>query len=223
MAEPERPFYHRLAWAYDLLVDDPTQPWGGGGGPPRGRRRRRGAGRGVRHRPTRRGAGGARSRDHWRRCLRRPARCGTLPGLCASVALWLVRGDLPTLDLGSAFAVVACRGVLNDMLEDGERDAALAALARHVAPGGALIVDVRDRDATARRSPAQAGGGRRAAVDGGVLGFRWRGRVDPATGHLLVDEECCLLRGDREEVVQHTFAMRCWTLGQLREASEGRA
>src|SRR3712207_7229747 len=50
--------------------------------------------------------------------------------------------------------VVACRGVLNDVVDDEHRDAVLAAFARALRPGGAVVLDVRDRDGTARRYAA---------------------------------------------------------------------
>src|SRR3712207_7328550 len=47
--------------------------------------------------------------------------------------------------------VVACRGVLNEVVEDAARDAVLAAFARALVPDGAVVLDVRDEEGTARR------------------------------------------------------------------------
>jgi 2-polyprenyl-3-methyl-5-hydroxy-6-metoxy-1,4-benzoquinol methylase len=53
-------------------------------------------------------------------------------------------GDLRTAGSAESFDAVVCRGVLNDLLEDAERQAALDRLALVVRPGGVLVLDVRD-------------------------------------------------------------------------------
>ena len=60
-------------------------------------------------------------------------------------------GDLAALSLEEEADVVACRGVLNGVLADEHRDAVLAAFARAPRRGGVVVIDVRDRDATAAR------------------------------------------------------------------------
>lgn len=59
--------------------------------------------------------------------------------------------DICAMNVGRRFDVVACRGVLNDMLTDAERSSAIERLAAHVAPGGVLVIDVRERDAARAR------------------------------------------------------------------------
>lgn len=214
MAEDGRPFYHRFAWAYDLLVADPVEPWieavgtlAGGpaavldAGCGTGRHAVALAARG--HDVT-----GVDGSDDLLDVARARAR---------GRPVRFVRADLRTLDLGARFAVVACRGVLNDVLDDRDRDAVLAAFARHLRGGGALIIDVRDRDATARRYADGAERRRSVPVEGGELVFSWRGRFDAAAGCLLVDETHRLRAGGSEQVARHAHAMRCWTPDELRD------
>ena len=216
MTEGERPFYHRFAWAYDLLVDDPAAPWV---------RAVEALSGGVRAVVLDAGCG---TGQH---AVALAARGHAVTGVDASEDLLQVarararrantplrfeRADLRTLDLGSVFDVVACRGVLDEVLEDRDRDAVLEAFARHLKAGGALVLDVRDREATALRYADHPGERRSVAVDGGELVFTWRGRFDRRTGQLLVDETHRLRTGDGEEVARHTFVMRCWTPDELR-------
>jgi SAM-dependent methyltransferase len=217
MAEGERPFYHRFAWAYDLLVDDPVEPW---------LRAVEAALPGPRATVLDAGCGTG------RHAVALAVRGHVVTGVDASrelldvagdrarraaVAVHLVRADLRTLDLAATADAVACRGVLNDLLEDRDRAAVLGALARHVRQGGALVLDVRDHDATARRYGAGTGSRRSVDVESGRLTFAWRGRFDRRTGRLAVDEEHRLREGDAEEVVRHAFAMRCWSPQELRD------
>jgi SAM-dependent methyltransferase len=217
MKDVERPFYHRLAWAYDLLVDDPVEPWidaveALSGGVPAmildagcgtGRHAVALAARG--HIVT----GVDASEDLLQIAVARAQQ--------ANVPARFVRADLRRLDLGFRFSVVACRGVLNDMVEDRDRDATLEGFARHLGGGGALILDVRDRDATATRYSRHPGERRSVVVEGGELVFTWRGRFEPDTGCLRVDEAHHLLTGKGEHVVRHMLVMRCWTPAELND------
>lgn len=51
---------------------------------------------------------------------------------------------------------VLCRGVLDDLLEDGDRRAAFAAFAARLRPGGILLADAREWHATRRARDTSA-------------------------------------------------------------------
>ena len=60
--------------------------------------------------------------------------------------------DLCEPAITGTFAAVVARGVLNDLLTDGERDAALRSFARLTRPGGVLALDVREAAMSQRRA-----------------------------------------------------------------------
>ncbi|MBF4624975.1 class I SAM-dependent methyltransferase [Clavibacter sp. VKM Ac-2872] len=132
------------------------------------------------------------------------------PGIRAHLA------DICTVDLGRRYDVVACRGVLNDMLSDVERSAAVERLAAHAAPGGVLVLDVRDRDATrdrAGRTTTTEG----ALPDGRTVRFRssttW---ADPLVRVRELHE--IIAPGRPTESEPFDFAMRPWTRRELTDA-----
>ena len=102
-------------------------------------------------------------------------------------------------------AAVLCRGVLNDLTEDADRDRALASLARMLRPGGLLVADVRDRDRSAERY-ARPRATQRSAGDV-VLASRssWDGE------EIVVDER---IRLGADEW-RHEMRMRPWTREEL--------
>ena len=156
-----RPFYARHAQAYDLLVTDPVEPWA----------------EAVHERLLRSG---------WPAASVLDAGCGTGRHAAALTALGhrvdladaadgLLRqaaarcpgastfhADLCSLNLAPAYQAVTCRGVLNDILADTDRDAVLRSFATGLRPGGLLFADVREQrgsrdraDATPRRQTVQ--------------------------------------------------------------------
>ena len=134
-SERARPFYTAFAWAYDLLVDRPVEAecdhvalaLAARGVPPGARVLDAGCGTGRYAAPlARRGyrvTGVDRSAD-----LLAVARA-RLDGPAVAYA----RADLLALPVRRAFGGLLCRGVLNDLLDDDSRGAALAAFAG--APG----------------------------------------------------------------------------------------
>lgn len=134
---------------------------------------------------------------------------GRLPGSAA------VLGDLRRLQLDQSFDAVICRGVLNDLTDDEDRDLVLQVFARHLRAGGVLVLDVRDRDSTARRYRDGRTAQRRVPLPGGALTYTSRGDID---GQLLrVQERHELRQGDTRRVVDHEFAMRPWKPAELEE------
>ena len=208
-----RPFYGTFAWAYDALVDRP-----------------------VAHEcafvaavfAAHGMAAGARVLD---------AGCGTgrygralhghgfrVTGVDGSEALLavarrsggcFVAADILAPPLRRAFAGVLCRGVLNDVLADEARHAALRALGAALVAGGVLVVDVRDWDATARRKTIDPVHERTIESPRGRLTFRSETRLDHARRRLLVAERHGLTSGGVTRTEDYEFVMRCWTRPEL--------
>ena len=113
-------------------------------------------------------------------------------------------------------AAVLCRGVLNDVLGGRDRDAVCVTLARALAPGGILLLDVRDWKQTAARKRAEPVTKRTAHTARGRLAFRSDTRLDPTRRRLVLREEIRLASTRREIVVKNRFVMGCWTPAELR-------
>jgi glycine/sarcosine N-methyltransferase len=104
---------------------------------------------------------------------------------------------------------VVCRGVLNDLLGDGERAAALRSLGEMLCPGGVLIGDVRDRDRSAERYGEPRVSERTIESPRGELRFHSEMRLD---GDELLADERIEIGG-----AEHAFTMRMrpWTREEL--------
>jgi SAM-dependent methyltransferase len=132
-----------------------------------------------------------------------------------AAAVRFVVGDLTQPAPGSPYAVVLCRGVLNDLLEDQARRDAFIAFARALEPGGVLLLDVRDWDATARRRTAEPVHERIVETPRGTLAYRAEVRLDHARRRMLIAERHILTSGGRTTSADHDFVMRCWTRDEL--------
>jgi SAM-dependent methyltransferase len=208
-----RPFYARHAKAYDLLVTDPVEPWVNA----------------VHERLV---------RVSWPTAAILDAGCGTGRHAAALTALGhhvdladaaddLLRqaaarcpqartfhADLCVLSLGPTYDAVICRGVLNDMITDADRDAVLRTFASGLRTGGLLLLDVREEhgsrdraDSTPRRQTVQL------APDA-QLDF-----ISTVTWHagLLQVHEQYIVRAGLQAPQESTydFVMRLWTDDEL--------
>ena len=125
-------------------------------------------------------------------------------------------GDICRLSLPRTFDAVMCRGVLNDLTTDAERDSALAGFAQVVRDGGSLLLDVRDSEQSAKKSD---GTERRMEVElgsGEHLVFtstpRWR------AGLIEVEEHYDFVQADgRRTTSTYAFRMRPWTIEELQQ------
>ena len=217
---PHRPLYHRFAWAFDLVVPDASA-----------RRVRRLAALlrayGVRP-PARILDAGCGTGNYAREFARRGYQVvgvDASPRLLAAARAkraprrarpTFVRADLRTYRPRTPFAAVLCRGVLNDVLGPRDRDAVCATLARVLAPGGVLLVDVRDWRRTAIRKRVEPVTERTARTSRGQLWFRSDTRLDRARRRLVVRERIRVTSARRDVLVTNTFVMGCWTPAELR-------
>lgn len=209
----ERPLYSLHANAYDLIITDPVEPWVDAvhdklaqAHRPRARILDAGCGTG-RH------AAGLIARGHQveiadasRELLSHAARrCPTAPAFLV---------DLCTMRLPPVYDAVTCRGVLNDMTTDEERDSAVAALTTCLRPGGLLILDVREERASRLRAD---GGTRRVAVNlDHQVALRFSTRTTWQDGLLQVEEWYeFVLDGRVQRDSTYDFTMRPWSPAEL--------
>jgi SAM-dependent methyltransferase len=209
-----RPFYADHADAYDLLVTDPVEPWV----------------EVVHERLLSNG---------WPSAVVLDAGCGTgrhaaalaVKGhhvdLADASAQLLAQAaarnpsartlqvDLCTFTTGMAYQAVTCRGVLNDMTMDTERDAVLRGFAGALTNGGLLMLDVRETEGSRQRAD---GIPRHRTVELGANAIlRFTNTVTWHAGTLHVVEESELKRP--ESAPDHRvfeFTMRPWSVQELR-------
>ena len=210
----ERPFYDRHADAYDALISDPVEPWVAA----------------VDESLRAAGFSNAQVLD---------AGCGTgrhaaalierghdVTLLDASEALITIARqrcpDAPALvtdlcepAITGAFDAVVARGVLNDLLTDGERAAALTAFARLTRAGGVLVLDVRETAMSQQRADGIWRTAEADLPDGSQL--RFVSRPTWNDGRIVVEERY-ELASDHDEtpvVSEFLFEMRPWTRDEL--------
>jgi SAM-dependent methyltransferase len=126
--------------------------------------------------------------------------------------------DLTRFRCPAGFDAVLCRGVLNDILADEEREAIAKCFADHVRPHGAVILDVRDWTKTASRYRDQATWKRRVNLpDGRELLFESRSELVPEQQELQIDELFEVRWPKTGEIERSTnkFRMRCWSADEL--------
>jgi SAM-dependent methyltransferase len=217
---PHRPLYHRFAWAFDLVVPDASA-----------RRVRRLTAllraHGIRP-PARILDAGCGTGNYARALARRGYRVVGIDAsprllaaarakhLTASARPAFVRADLRTYRSRVPFAAVLCRGGLNDVLGARARDAVCATLARALAPGGVLLLDVRGWGRTRIRKRAEPITERTARTSRGRLWFRSDTRLDRARRRLILREQIRISSARRDVVLTNRFVMGCWTRTEVR-------
>lgn len=208
-----RPFYTRFADAYDLLVDDPVEPWveavidRASAAPSSMALLDAGCGTG------RHAAAFAAHGFSVTLVDASPELLALAQRRCPRSRALLV--DLCRLAEPLRFDVVACRGVLNDLLTDDERDAALTAMARALRPGGLLFCDVREATASRVRADESPTMTKSVPLPIGVLTFSSTSRW--SEGLLLVEEEHLLEGGGASRRSRYSFAMRPWTEHEIND------
>ncbi len=107
-------------------------------------------------------------------------------GLPGSVSFAV--GDIGVVP-GERYAAILCRGVLNDILDDGDRDAIVGTFARALRPGGVLILDVREWEASVERKTREPLFRKRVSTDRGELTFTSVTTLDRENRRLLIFRE----------------------------------
>jgi trans-aconitate methyltransferase len=115
--------------------------------------------------------------------------------------------DLTSWQPASPFDGALCRGVLNDLTEDVERQAAMDALSRMLRPGGLLVLGVREIERTRTRFKREPVITRSAE---GVF-FRAEGEF---IGDVVRVRETISSANQRAD---HEFRMRPWSLTEVDE------
>jgi SAM-dependent methyltransferase len=220
-----RPYYHRFAWAYDLLNAEPIDARIDFIVAELSRR-------GVRPPASLLDAGCGTGRYTIELARRGFAVTGIdrSPELVAIARKKDAGGrevefsiaDLLGFDPPRRLAAVLCRGVLNDIISDGDRGTIFLRFAQWLAPGGVLILDVRDWARSVARYEASPGSRREVCLpDGSVLAFASRTSPDHETRLLHVRERFEHRRGAGDTATENEFSMRCWTRSELLEPMSG--
>ena len=226
-SEMGRPFYDEYAWAYDFVITPPDEA------------RldfiaetfaRRGVAAGARLLDAGCGAGryavGLARRgyavegvDLSTRLVAEARALASKSGLAVSFRV----GDILELTATKASDAILCRGVLNDLTDEAGRERAFQSFAGALRRGGALLLDVREWEATARGKSREPVFEKTVETPRGALTFRSVTRVEEETRRLFVDERHALKTdGGAESLSTYEFVMRCWTREEL-EARLARA
>lgn len=210
-----RPFYAEYAQAYDLLVTDPVEPWA----------------EAVHDRLLSSG---------WPSAVVLDAGCGTGRHAAALAAkghhvdladaserllaqatsrnpsALALHVDLCALTVSMTYQAVTCRGVLNDMTTDAERDAVLRSLRGALSEGGMLMLDVREPEGSRRRAD---GVSQRQTADLGPRGvLEFTSTVTWEAGFLHIVEDYKLrMPGSPADHRRFDFLMRPWSAQEIRE------
>jgi SAM-dependent methyltransferase len=115
----------------------------------------------------------------------------------------------------SRYDAILCRGVLNDLVDESDRNAVFAGFARALRPAGVLILDVREWETTAARKAREPLFRKRVSTDRGKLTFTSVTQVDPESRRLLISERHTLDDGREERSYDYSFVMCCWTRDEL--------
>jgi SAM-dependent methyltransferase len=221
MGKP-RPFYHRFAWAYDLLVSNPIDARVTAMVSLLGKR-------GVRPCDDVVDAGcgtGRYARELADRGFRvfgfdsSPEMVEVARERTAAVAanLEFSAGDLTSFNHARQFRAILCRGVLNDLLTDNDRQEVARQFAKLLAPGGVLLLDVRDWLRTVDRYRARPRATQAIDLaDGGRLTFQSETTLDPSTRQMMISETFQFRGGGSSTVECYSseFRMRCWSALEL--------
>ena len=118
------------------------------------------------------------------------------------------------------YDAILCRGVLNDLVDTGARETAFTSFARALRPGGVLILDVREWEATKDRKWREPLFRKSVDTDRGRLTFTSITELDPERQQLLLSETHTLVNDTGQQSSDYRFVMRCWTKSELESVFE---
>ena len=118
------------------------------------------------------------------------------------------------------YDAILCRGVLNDVVDTGDREAVFSSFAGALRGGGVLILDVREWEATKDRKQREPLFRKSVDTDRGKLTFTSITELDPERQQLLLSETHTLVNDAGEDSRDYRFVMRCWTRTELESAFE---
>lgn len=216
-----RPLYGRFGWAYDLLVSKPA-----GGTPAEVARQIASLGVPSGSLIIDAGSGTGRYSEQlsdggFRVVGVDSSRALVEQAMARNCAATFACADLLEWESKELATCVLCRGVLNDLLDDEQRQAVFAVFGSWLLPGGFLVADVRDWDATVARyadAPRQersVGDARRS------LDFSSETTLEPEKHLMLVNERYEGVIEGAPVKERYQFTMRCWTTDELRELVAG--
>jgi SAM-dependent methyltransferase len=123
-------------------------------------------------------------------------------------------GDILALP-AARYDAILCRGVLNDFLDDEDRQTVFASFCRALRSAGVVILDVREWSATAERKLREPVFRKSVATDRGKLTFTSVTELDAENRRLVVSERHALSGDGEDRSSDYVFVMRCWTRDEL--------
>ena len=125
------------------------------------------------------------------------------------------RADLLEASFPSFFDAVLCRGVLNDFVDDGDRSTIFRNFSTWLRPGGALIFDVREWARTLDRYQLSPVHRRTVALPNGVLEFQSQTVLHRESRQLRIRERFDIEQDGARVLTENDFVMRCWMPAEI--------
>ena len=123
--------------------------------------------------------------------------------------------DLLTATCSEPFDGVVCRGVLNDFLDDADRRSIFRQFAAWLRPGGILLFDVRLWSETVERYAGKPVNDRTVDLPDGRLRFRSNTRIDHESLRMIVHERFDVQQNGDSVSTENVFVMRPWTTEEV--------
>ncbi len=134
-----------------------------------------------------------------------------------AVGITFHEGNIVTLPPFPKYDGIICRGVLNDVIEDQQRQDVFVSFARALRYQGVVVLDVREWKTTAARKTHEPLFETHVQIEGGTLSFRSVTHLDEENHLLLVTENHLVEHEKNTQTTEYHFTMRCWTQEELRQ------
>jgi SAM-dependent methyltransferase len=129
--------------------------------------------------------------------------------------LRFVIADLLEAKFAHAFDAVLCRGVLNDFVEDDNRESMFRRFGFWLRPGGILILDVREWNGTVARYTKNSSHFKVVEIPNGRLQFRSETALVHESHRLRISERFEVEQRGVRASSENEFTMRCWTSDEI--------